>query len=154
VAIGSDGKPQPNGFGHLKAAAAQLLVQSSKDVEITPRPFVAVANQPDPETISVCDVLRDPFRYNGKLVAVRGYLLDTIEGEWLAEDCPERLVTFGYKWPNQIWLRQVPVEQVGALHRVDFVTDLRPSEESRRVRAELREGDRVWVTYVGLFETS
>jgi hypothetical protein len=52
--------------------------------------------QNEPQTISVCDVLRDPVQFNGKMIAVRGFLVSTDEGSWLKGDCKETLVTWGY----------------------------------------------------------
>lgn len=60
--------------------------------------------------VTVCDILADTTKYNGKTVAVLGRtdcspnLTDM--SCFLAEDhCPGPLVTHGHKWPTKIWLQ-------------------------------------------------
>ncbi len=116
---------------------------------------VGVAYGQDSKAISVCDVIKDPLRYNGKMVAVRGYLAQTDEGAWLAEDdCPEPLkAVSGFTYRNLIWLQSA--ESPLALHRVDFTLDEKALEQVFRQAERLNRGpkDRLRITYVGLLET-
>ena len=52
--------------------------------------------------VSVCEmVANDPTKLNGKVVAVRGMLVTTEEGDWLgSKGCDRHLVTKGLSWPS------------------------------------------------------
>ena len=41
--------------------------------------------------LTVCDALRDPVRYGGKVVIIVGRSVGTDEGSWLSEDCGFKL---------------------------------------------------------------
>ena len=104
-----------------------------------------------PETLPICDVLKDPSRYNGKQIAVRGYESGSDEGVYLKGDCAVALETDGIKWPNLIWL--VYPGSSFALHTVDFTLDKR-SLDTAAAKVKAYKGPvRVWLTYVGLLET-
>ena len=110
--------------------------------------------QQETEPISVCDVLRDPVKYNGKMIAVRGFLISTDEGHWLNGDCEEPLITNGYKWKSAIW-PESPSSR-SALHKVAFEEDFEAETAMYAVRnREMKDPrhDRLWVTYIGLLET-
>ena len=117
-------------------------------------PLRGAAQAGAPETLSVCDVLRDPVKYNGKMITVRGYLASNAHGTWLTEDCKEHLMTtIGMEWPNTIWVGATAKD---ALHQITFEEDWKVVEETRaKLGRQItdRRHDRVWVTYIGLFET-
>jgi hypothetical protein len=104
-------------------------------------------------TISVCDALHNASQYNGKIVALRGYFRPG-HGGWINGDCKEQITTVsGLKWPNDIW---VLGPRSAAMHALSFDLDERAMEEMRdKLSREIkdRERDRIWVTYIGLFET-
>jgi hypothetical protein len=109
--------------------------------------------QPEPEVLSVCDILRDPVQYNGKIIAVRGFLVSTDEGSWLHGECKEPLITNGYKWASMIW-PESPTSGF-ALHKAPFEEDVLAQREmwATRDREITDRRDRLWVTYIGLLET-
>ena len=57
--------------------------------------------------ITVCELLADPTAYDGRQVALLGKWADShFDGVWLSEDrCESRLITDGYEWPNEVWIR-------------------------------------------------
>jgi hypothetical protein len=115
---------------------------------------ISAAQETDPETISVCDALRNPPLYDGKMVAIRGYLISTDEGGWLSDECKEHLTTTsGLEWPNTIW---VGGPRSDAVHKLDFEPNERARQEVRaKIAKEIKGLDnyRIRITYVGLFET-
>src|ERR1700732_2065447 len=55
--------------------------------------------------ISVCDLIRKPARYNGKIIAIRGTYFVGGHGTYLkGEGCDGILVTKGHPWPSLICL--------------------------------------------------
>jgi hypothetical protein len=116
----------------------------------------ALAQQADPDTISVCEVLREPLKYDGKIVAVRGRLdYGGGEGTWLEDDCTEKHTTAGgLEWFNLIWTSPQPSD---AAHQIAFVpiSGEHAVDNLKRFVAEILKGQeryRLWATYVGLFE--
>ena len=106
-----------------------------------------------PKTITVCEVLKDPVRYNGKMVAVRGRVVSTGEGTWLiGEGCTDTIETAGYKWSASIWLESRKGE---ALHEVDFSRDeVAFTKFAALLKSKGDDGSKKLVaTYLGLFET-
>jgi hypothetical protein len=102
---------------------------------------------PKPGMVPLCDIVKDPARYNGRTVLTRGVLRLTSNGFWLSgQDCTAALKSsLGIAWESTLWL--VPPSR---------------SEEGRefeRAISELRErtsGLRepiIWVTCVGRLET-
>ena len=61
----------------------------------------ADATTPIP-VLTVCEVLSDLSRYDGKLVIVVGRSVRTSEGSWLDEECSAKLSINGRDWPNAI----------------------------------------------------
>jgi hypothetical protein len=53
------------------------------------------------------ELLADPTAYDGRQVALLGKWADShFDGVWLSEDrCESRLITDGYEWPNEVWIR-------------------------------------------------
>lgn len=91
--------------------------------------------------LTVCELLKDPGRYNHKMVALRGLYITTMEGAWLAgAGCDGVLVSAGFAWPTAIW-----------------ISGPNSLENSRkfwsRVDALDPRHNRVTVTMTGLFET-
>lgn len=108
-----------------------------------------------PKTIGVCELLTDPLRYNGKMVAVRGRVVGTGEGEWLiGEGCSRTVETGGYKWPTSIWLA-TSYSYLDPLHEINFRRDETAFTKLRALlKAKGYDGSqRLVVTYLGLFET-
>jgi hypothetical protein len=76
---------------------------------IAPRLIVGqtpVTLQPIP-VVTVCEVLNDLGRYNGKSIIVIGKESGTMEGSWLTADCEKKLVTDGFTWDDSISLSYV-----------------------------------------------
>src|SRR5579871_6612851 len=65
---------------------------------------IALAQTPDRDVpvVTVCDVLSDLTRYNGKTIVLIGALVGSDEGGWIVADCPQKLVTDGFTWPDSI----------------------------------------------------
>jgi hypothetical protein len=121
-------------------------------------PFVAQVSSTAQkiEVHSICTILGDMQRFNKKVIAVRGVVTGSSEGSWLTDDsCSLRLVTEGYVWRNSI-----SIESPGAIpirDEIDFQLDQaaldRIAKQVKKMRYN-RAADRLWLTYVGLFETS
>ena len=58
----------------------------------------------DVAVLTVCDVMKDLPAYKGKTVIVVGRSKGTMEGSWLDQNCPEKLITDGYEWSTSISL--------------------------------------------------
>jgi hypothetical protein len=52
----------------------------------------------------VCEVLRDLPFYNGKTIIVVGKHGGTMEGSWLVQECPTKLIADGIEWGNGLSL--------------------------------------------------
>jgi len=62
---------------------------------------VEAAPASDIPVLTVCEVLRDAGRYDGKTVVVVGRSVGTMEGSWLDEECAPQMVVNGRSWrPN------------------------------------------------------
>ncbi len=133
------------------------------------------AQQTDwPPAVDICEVLRDPFKFNGQIIAVRGLFHATAEGWWLAgENCRNTLETKGYKWPQHVWLTSP--EQIASmpawlrqsqrtawgLGEVPFAHPDEPAftQLFAKIKAVLSDppypepGDRITVTFLGQLET-
>src|SRR5271170_2855926 len=108
------------------------------------------------KTLSVCDVLADPLKYNAQAVTMRGVVTGTDEGTWLTTDvpCTKPLITHGFVWPQVLWVEVADVPSV--VSRVGFRTDVAASMKIDRAVRRLNpdnKKDRIWLTYVGVFET-
>jgi hypothetical protein len=115
------------------------------------------AKEGAPPTLTVCDILNTPLRYDGQLVRIRGSIGATDEGSWFVdESCAGILVTEGHVWPSQIALVMPDIRFELRLHSVDFQFDW---ESERRIEPKYAQLRRTvsdeclsW-TYTGLFET-
>ena len=116
-----------------------------------------VGAQPDPPTVTVCDLLSQPLKYDGTFVRIQGRLTGTDEGTWFASDkCPSVFVTNKYRWPSVIWFSTPSMPNPNGQHAIDFQFD---AESEARVEAKYRALKPrvppkcvIW-TYMGLFET-
>jgi hypothetical protein len=109
--------------------------------------------------VPICDVLRDPSLFDGKVIAVRGEHIVGGHGLYLGgRDCPDGLTTKGYRWPSLIWIVNIeeemerrgyaPSQYMRALREIDNVS--RGELQRKGAGAKIA---RVEVTFVGLFET-
>ena len=109
-----------------------------------------------PERLTVCEVLADPLKYDGKMILLEGEINGSDEGGWLtASGCPTPFVTGGHTWPNSVFLQGNPIDKHN-LHRVDFAYD--DASEARALAKAKRlgrkyPGKKLRWTYEGLFET-
>ncbi len=91
-------------MGRIAQVASVLCFAS-----IAPRPIVGqtpAAIEPIP-VVTVCEVLADLGRFNGKSIIVIGKQSGTMEGSWLMADCEKELVTDGFTWDDSISLSYV-----------------------------------------------
>jgi hypothetical protein len=92
-------------------------------------------------TVEVCDIVKDPSKWNGKKVRVRGYVENGLRSNF----CSGSLVTEGFKWPAAVNLVAVEgisskkgaARTLGELYEMLEATDGYPSES------------RVYATVVG-----
>lgn len=119
-----------------------------------------------PETINVCDLLRNPVKYNGKVVDIRGVYFPGGHGLYLQGDnCEGVLVTKGYKWSSLVYL---PLSAATYSRNGDVLSEEKRLDDEKVRRAldetaammasEARKGNgaelsRFIVTYRGLLET-
>lgn len=82
-------------------------------------------------SVSVCQVLADPLKYQGQLIELTGLQEGTDEGAWLTgPECPGVLKTLGYVWPSSIWL-QIP-DSLSELDEAGFKYDFRSEKRVDR----------------------
>ena len=107
------------------------------------------------EKVTVCDVLADPLKYNGKMILLEGEIFGTDEGGWLtASSCPTQFVTGDHVWPNSVFLQNPTYRH--NLHKVNFEYDYAAEKhyfaESDKLEKKYPGRKLRWV-YEGLFET-
>jgi hypothetical protein len=112
-----------------------------------------------PGAISVCDLLRDPSKYNRKTVSITGIYFPGGHGLYLKGDnCEGVLVTKEFKWPSLVWLpvgdqdfrdRGLNSER---LRRALDATGVMLNREAARNDKDAKVS-KVIVTYRGLLET-
>ncbi len=99
-----------------------------------------------PPSVSVCDVIKDPTAYRGRMVAVTG-----VYWYGLRQACAEPLVTAGHTWPSA--LEFVDSSEAGQTGEpVSFQTDLRSWDDlNKTVIREAKAGRRgaIWVKITG-----
>ena len=111
------------------------------------------------QTITICELLRDSSKYNGKVVAVPGEYFAGGHGLYLrGSDCDGILTTRGYRWPALIWIS--PMEKEFTSRGLNFYHASRAEIEIATVRERERQrigvdwnSEKVTLTYVGLYET-
>jgi hypothetical protein len=107
-------------------------------------------------TLTVCEVLSRPSKYDGKMVRIRDRVFGTEEGAWfVGESCPGIYVSDFKIWPSSIaWT--MPTDLTFILHKVDFQFD---SEASKAIHEKYRALRRrlpdrcLEYTYTGMFES-
>ena len=107
-------------------------------------------------TLSVCDILADPLKYNYQLVKIRGVSVGTDEGWWIGPDkpCSRPLTTGGYTWPSIIWVESV--DESRPSRGVQFRTDHNAVNKIDGAVARMHidpKLDRIWLNFTGVFET-
>ncbi len=110
------------------------------------------------QILSVCNLIAQRDKYDGKVVTVRGELKSGTEGSWLinATECDSRLVTKGVVWPNIVHLAYPNNRSSNPMDQADFAIDW--GAEKRIGAWVLRSGfnpdrDHLIETFVGLFRT-
>lgn len=108
------------------------------------------------EKVTVCEVLADPLKYNGKMILLEGEINGTDEGGWLtASDCQTPFATGGHIWPNSVFL-QGNLTDKHNLHKVDFAYDdafkARALSKAKTLEKKY-PGKKLHWTYEGLLET-
>lgn len=111
---------------------------------------------PEQRTLSVCDVLSSPMKYNGQLVTIRGVSEGTEEGWWIGADktCPNPLVTNSYAWPSIIWVQAVGGHEHNP--KAGLQTDQKALSKVDRDLRLMRidpKTDRIWLSFTGVLET-
>jgi len=119
--------------------------------------------QPQPEgqsTLSVCQLLLEPARFNGKVITVRGQHVGTSEGQWLrGTGCEGLVVTAAHSWPIELALAPAPaagVPKYPYIHAVDFTFDFSsPARLKKKFQAlsQTVPSSCIEVVYTGMFET-
>jgi len=107
-------------------------------------------------TLTVCDALSHPEKYDGKMVRIRDQVRSTDEGAaFVGDTCQGIFVTDGKVWPSGIaWT--MPTDLIFILHPVNFSYDWAASKRLRKRWSKLhkRFPDRcIAVTYSGMFES-
>ncbi len=107
-------------------------------------------------TLTVCQILSDPLRYNGQMVQIRDRMASTSEGIWFkGYDCPGVMRTGDFVWDSLIVLT-FPGNTLRSEYAVDFQFDedsglrliRKQKERFRRIPFEC-----LVFTYTGLYET-
>jgi hypothetical protein len=97
--------------------------------------------------MTICELLKDPSAYRGKLVTVTG-----IYWYGLRESCPKPLVTRNHTWPTAIDMVQSDIPGAPG-EEAPFTTDTKSWDHLQLfVLQEARAGRReeIWVTVVGM----
>ena len=114
-------------------------------------PVLAQSEKPD--TVSVCDVLKNRATYQNRIIALRGRWITDREGSYLRSACSKEDLGLHRAWSAGVaiaWSLRAATTEISfeqdrsALHKVEKV--LLKSRE----RGEL---GRVWITFVGKIET-
>jgi Carboxypeptidase regulatory-like domain len=93
------GKPADLGVVQLVLAKCGTLGGAICDeVQAARAPASGQRAASDIPVLTVCEVLRDSARYDGKTVVVVGRSVRTMEGSWLDEECAPQLVIDGRSW--------------------------------------------------------
>jgi len=118
----------------------------------------AQADEP-PKAMTVCELLREPSKFNGKKIAIRGLYVPYEHGLYLrGEGCEMMPITKGRDWPavisvvlsdEQMRRRGIDPGRFAAAESAITMAKLRATG-ARGGEAKIA---RVRITYVGLFET-
>ena len=114
--------------------------------------FAQTAPPPDVRSATtICEVLKAPSIYRGKLIALRG-----IYWYGLRQSCPEPLITGSHKWPMAIDIVHSDFSRAGG-KGTDFTTDDDSWDHLELfVRNEAKAGRReeIWVTVLGILQAT
>ncbi len=112
---------------------------------------------PGSPPLSVCEVLSDPLKYDGRIITIRDTGGATDEGAWLSSSaCPGVFTTGGYRWPSMIALEVPTLAPPLRLHPVDFEYDWAAGKKFERKYRRLHRrlpDDCLRFTITGLLET-
>lgn len=107
---------------------------------------IVAAMPEDGLALTVCEVLSDLDRYEGKSIIVVGRFSWTDEGSWLSEDCKLEIVRGGREFSDpQIsiaWDRRLLEQKVAQLKRTTKLRKYRPSKYNEK-----------WVAVFGRLES-
>jgi hypothetical protein len=107
------------------------------------------------QQVAICDILRDPVRWNGKMIEVTGPIMSPPEDSFwvMGVGCDGVLEVKGTKFPSGFVL-QHPFNKRLYYHAVDFDWDQTSRDELELLtRKAMRTKQRVVATVVGMFET-
>jgi hypothetical protein len=112
----------------------------------------------DAAPLSVCKLIARRYEFNGRIVEVRGKIVEGGHGIYLAsaQECAHELVTRGVTWPNIINLEYPNNHSPDADSHAPFEADLKAFRvaDANAERMGYRHGiDTEIATYVGLFMT-
>lgn len=128
------GMPQPE----FEAACSTAQTAPGSERRVSPK--------------TVCEILGDLTLHNGQEVLLIGRLRSTEEGTWVsADDCPKKLTTGDFVWPNSIWLSYDPSEQPQ-----DVMFDSAAVDEAllkAKATTKVRGGYDRWAVVYGLLQT-
>ena len=104
--------------------------------------------------ISVCEALKNRKLYNGKMVVVIGLWSATDEGEWLVDECEQKIRTGDYVWSDDISLEYDP--SAPSAFKGEMPLDIvvaRKEIEEMKGRIKSRPDKVEWAVVYGRFET-
>jgi hypothetical protein len=109
--------------------------------------------------LTVCELLKQPSKFNRRMIELRGIYFQGGHGLFVAGDgCDEVLITKGKRWQSLIWLQLSREQTERRGMNFEQVTKAEMEIATAKLR-EMRRHDpqakitKVIVTYVGLFET-
>jgi hypothetical protein len=107
----------------------------------------------EPQLTSVCDILKDPVQWDGRMIEVRAPVMGVQDYMVMAPECAVTVEVKGTKFPMGFSLVSPNIKSV-IIHQVDFPYDQAAWIELGRWDREAgRRKEQVWATVVGLFET-
>jgi hypothetical protein len=116
--------------------------------------LATVGSQAQNRVYSVCDALENRKSINHQLITVKGVQIASDEGAWLERNDCRPLAVAGYDWPTSIWLELSDKRRKEAgFESTDLELSVRRINEKIRYRHYDPKRDRLWLTYVGVFET-
>jgi hypothetical protein len=114
--------------------------------------LAAAAGADDARPVTICDVLQDPAKWNGKMVEVAGPIM-TAQNLWVMGRCDRALEVKGSKFLTGFVL-EYPSNKKLISHKVEFDWDEESKSELYVLTEEaMRTNRTVFATVVGMFET-
>jgi len=120
---------------------------------------LAVRGQETQKTMTVCELLQDASKYNGKIIAIRGEYYVGGHGLYLrSTECDGILTTKGYRWPSSIWISLTQSEyeerRMNFGHEIEAQFEIGAARQKQKQRAGRdATSEKVTLTFLGLFET-